>query len=239
MRQNKTDELKAMYQSTCPNAFFDLDYGGSPFGIFTAACPTEGLHQMEKGIILDCLNELFKNHMTTIMKSKLDAIVISWCALPNQQFTKAYMDVYPRLHFRDGITTLTYITANTVVGFMFAVVLAGLTRDGRSLFEDMDDKTYLNMIYTFESLLCFWAWLKKDKYWKIDAGKEALQTAEHAICILMEKSNHYGLGIRDVNGRNPSSTKHITMHSTFICLVNLPIGILGLLNTITFVMSKM
>jgi hypothetical protein len=99
MCQNKTDELKAMYQSTCPNAFFDLDYGGSPFGIFTAACPTEGLHQMEKEIILDCLNELFKNHMSTIMKSKLDAIVISWCALPNQQFTKAYMDVYPRLHF--------------------------------------------------------------------------------------------------------------------------------------------
>jgi hypothetical protein len=51
----------------------------------------------------------------------------------------------------------------------------------------MDDETYLNMIYTFESLLCFWAWLKKDKYWKIDADKEALQTAEHAICILMGK----------------------------------------------------
>jgi hypothetical protein len=168
---------------------------------------------MEKGIILDCLNELFKHHMSTIMKSKLDAIVISWCALPNQRFTKAYMDVYPRLHFRDGITTLTDITANTVVGFMFAVVLAGLTRDGRSLFEDMDDETYLNMIYTFESLLCFWAWLKKDKYWKIEAGKEALQTAEHAICILMGKIKSLWPRNQGCEWKKPKF--HETYHNAF------------------------
>lgn len=187
MEENKVEELKKLYQSTCPNAFFDLDYGNSPFGIFTAACPTEGLHQMEKGLILDCLSELFKNQMSSAMLAELDAIVISWYSLPNQKFTNGSMEVYPRLMFRDGITTLTDTTANTVVGFMFAVVLASLTRDGRELFSEMQDDAYLNMIYTFESLLCFWAWLKKDKYWKIESSQASLDRVEHAICILMGK----------------------------------------------------
>ena len=66
------DELKQIYQTPCPNAFFKLDFGGSPFGIFSAACPTEGLHQLEKGLMQDCLSQLFNNLMSSSSCSELD-----------------------------------------------------------------------------------------------------------------------------------------------------------------------
>ena len=40
-------------------AFFDIDYGGLPGGVFTAACPPEALHSLELGLITHCLKELF------------------------------------------------------------------------------------------------------------------------------------------------------------------------------------
>ena len=95
--------------------------------------------------------------------------------------------IYPRLAFNDGITDLSNTTANTVVGIMFATVLAGVTREGRELFIEISGEQYQNTTYTFQTLLCFWAWLKKDKYWKIASSKDSLKQTEKAICIMMKK----------------------------------------------------
>ena len=48
--ENNKDALEALYQVPHFVAWFDLDYGGNPEGIFTAACPPEVLHALENGI---------------------------------------------------------------------------------------------------------------------------------------------------------------------------------------------
>ena len=54
----KFQEMYDMYQAQHDNAWFQLDYGGNPEGIFTAACPPEALHALENGIIAHLLSKL-------------------------------------------------------------------------------------------------------------------------------------------------------------------------------------
>src|SRR5687767_3572150 len=44
------DALNESYQVPHYVAWFDLDYGGNPKGIFTATCLPEALHALENGI---------------------------------------------------------------------------------------------------------------------------------------------------------------------------------------------
>ena len=63
-------------------AWFDLDYGGNPEGIFTAACPPEALHALENGIFLYVLKELFAKILNLKTCGHLDAHVYSWNNYP-------------------------------------------------------------------------------------------------------------------------------------------------------------
>ena len=47
------DELKRLNQYCVQNAWFQVDFGGCPYGMFSAACPVcpvEHLHALENGI---------------------------------------------------------------------------------------------------------------------------------------------------------------------------------------------
>ena len=57
--EQKGNALFDLYQAQHWIAWFDLDYGGNEEGIFTAACPPEGLHALENGIFLHVLREFF------------------------------------------------------------------------------------------------------------------------------------------------------------------------------------
>lgn len=49
---NKDEEqLESLMQSVNYQAFYDIEYGGSPGGVFTAACPPEALHSFENGLV--------------------------------------------------------------------------------------------------------------------------------------------------------------------------------------------
>ena len=56
-RDKDEKRLDELMQSFSWQAFFDIDYGGSPGGVFTAACPPEALHSLENGLVLHCLKE--------------------------------------------------------------------------------------------------------------------------------------------------------------------------------------
>ena len=112
-----------------------LDFGGSPFGLFMASCPPEPLHQLEKGPVADAIFQLYDSMMTKNEQSRLDDIVTGWCNLPSQSLMRSYRFNFPRLIFADGITTLSHTTAETYIGMMLAIVIAGLTKDGRNLFK--------------------------------------------------------------------------------------------------------
>ena len=93
--QNYT-ALFDLYQSQHWNAWFDLDYGGNPEGIFTAACPPEALHSLENGIIFHILKELFSVIMDTNSCGLLDSHCSSWNNYPGQHNMKSHsVDGYP------------------------------------------------------------------------------------------------------------------------------------------------
>ena len=74
--ENKDEmKLKSMLQSVNYQAFFDIDYGGSPGGVFTAACPPEALHSLENGLVLHCLKQLFDEILGQPARAKLDDII--------------------------------------------------------------------------------------------------------------------------------------------------------------------
>ena len=47
MHKKDTQKLHSLMQYNTWQAFFDIDYGGSPGGVFSAACPLEALHFLE------------------------------------------------------------------------------------------------------------------------------------------------------------------------------------------------
>jgi hypothetical protein len=68
VRQNQHDILNNINQYNVHSAWFDVDYRGCCFGIFSAATPVEPLHALENGLITDCVHILFEEEMTPKQK---------------------------------------------------------------------------------------------------------------------------------------------------------------------------
>jgi hypothetical protein len=84
VRTNDQEGLAKIYQHNYKNAFFDIDFGGSPFGVFSAAGPAEGLHQLELGLMKECHTELVRHLCTPSQRVVLDSTIQSWYDYPNQ-----------------------------------------------------------------------------------------------------------------------------------------------------------
>ena len=124
-------KLFSMYQAQHWIAWFDLDYGGNPEGIFTAACPPEALHALENGIIQHLLKELFEQILNTKSGGMLDNLCSNWYNYPGQHCMRSYhIDGFPQLLFTNGISTLSNLKADDKVGIMFCVIIVGLQEDG-------------------------------------------------------------------------------------------------------------
>ncbi len=188
----ENDKLHSLMQYNNWQAFFDIDYGGLPGGVFTATCPPEALHSLENGLINHCLKELFKHVITNQTQRKFDVVVQEWVLYSRQHYMKAYSAEFPRLLFQDGVSSISDVSAGTKVGILFAIVIAALTKNGQEvLLNDakLTEKIYVNMIEAFQLLLCYWAWLKKDEFWEIN-DIDALQCAKTSIFKTINQLKH-------------------------------------------------
>src|SRR5687767_15364433 len=89
VNQRDTETLEDLYQVPHWVAWFYLDYGGNPEGIFTAACPPEALHALENGIYHHVLKEVFIKILKTTTCSYLDAHIKAWNAYPSQHYLRS------------------------------------------------------------------------------------------------------------------------------------------------------
>ena len=123
------------------------------------ACPPKALHAVENGLVPYSLDELFSVWLTDVPKNNFDSVVQGLTRLDQQRFMSSSMDRYPRLLFKDGVSDMSNLTANTKVGKMFAVVVAALTRDGRDVLlsaqSHLTKVDYQNMLNVFEMQLCY------------------------------------------------------------------------------------
>jgi hypothetical protein len=97
-------------------------------------------------------------------------LCLLWCqAIPRQRFTLSGAEPsMPRLLWKDGITSLSEITAKYKVGTMFTIVTVSLQDKGKSLFEDVlgSNERLNDMHQVFQMMLSYWIWLKKkETYW--------------------------------------------------------------------------
>ena len=187
------EQLAQLNQYCVNNAWFDADFGGCKYGIFSAACPIEPLHAIENGLVPDCLKILFRENIKSAsLLAELDCLARELTELPRQQFASSGSDkAMPRLLWKDGITSLTDLTASAKVGIMFTVVVIGLTRKGEDFFMRKvgNPKFFWDMMETFQMILCYWMWLKKDTYWTRN-NQKAKQAAKNAIRTMLSRIIH-------------------------------------------------
>jgi hypothetical protein len=160
VRRNQHAILDNINQYNVHSARFDVDYGGCRFRIFSAATPVEPLHALENGLITDCVRILLEEEMTTKQKHRLDLLVRRLAYLPPQRYVLSGAEpLMPRLLWKDGITSLSKITAKYKVGIMFTtIVTVSLQDEGKSLFEDvLGNNEHLNdMRQVFQMMLAYW-----------------------------------------------------------------------------------
>jgi hypothetical protein len=178
-RQDKV-ALQKLCQRPTFNAFYDIDCGKDPYGIFSMV-HTEGLHALEIGVMQYMVQILMKE-LPTAQHGTLDGLVkkINYC--PNQHGYTGF----PRCTWPDGVTSLAKLTGDQRVGKMFAILLVALTKDGQTFFEKYlpgGNNTWQRMVYCFEQMLCYWAWLKQDHYWMAN-DEEACNAATKSIRIM-------------------------------------------------------
>ena len=196
------EDLDALYQAQCWNPFFEIDYGSNSSGVFVAACPPEGLHALEQGIFKHLLEEVLGNYLKPEQIALLDRVVQSWVSLPRQRlFRSLNSNDSPRLMFKDGISSLKNTPGCDRAGMVFALAMASHTRDGLSAFSKLDEDVPQDITYALEMLMCYWAWLKQDKYWSLDSTeqyevvKSAVSTLLHELitCIPRLKGNGWNI----------------------------------------------
>ena len=175
---NQEDVLKSFNQYNVRNAWFKVNFGGCPYGIFSAACPIEPLHSLENGIIADCLKILFSKIGSPAKLAQLDKIARKVVDLPRQKGSSSGSDkTMPRLLWKDGITALTDLTASYKVGIMFTTVVVSLRKEGMEFFHEAlgGDNNVNDMRECFQMVLCYWMWLNKENFRIIAVMKESLQ----------------------------------------------------------------
>jgi hypothetical protein len=168
---NDTERLKRYNQYNISSPWFELQYGGDRFGIFSAAMPVEPLHSVELGLIDYCLGILWNEYIVNKpTQAAIDREVAKWESLPRQRFMSSGSEKsFPRLLWKDGISNLTLVEACYRVGIMFTIVMFSLTDSGKKMFEaalgaDLTKK----MRKVFQRLLIYWQYLHKKSFWQID-----------------------------------------------------------------------
>ena len=130
---------------------------------------------------------LFTDSLNKSARGRLDLLAQELYSWDQQHYLTAgtAMDM-PRLLFKDGVTTITNITASTNVGIMFTIIVLSLTSKGARFFDTVLGEEKANkMRYVFQQLLCYWVWLKKEYYWKVGDtnGKEAARLAIQKMLV--------------------------------------------------------
>ena len=179
--------LTALAQRPHYNCLYDIDCGKDPYGVFSMV-HTEGLHALETGLIQRMVEVLFDDLKQDSVRAELDSLVKKLNDHPNQHGYK----VFPRLRWTDGVSKLTMLTGDQRVGKMFAILLVALTAEGEAFFTkylENGRRSWLRLVYCFQQMLCYWAWLKQDFFWAVDDEAACLQMEQSIRIMLQEIQN--------------------------------------------------
>ena len=117
---NQKESLKKLNQYNVYSAWFDVDYGGCKYGIFSAASPIEPLHSLENGLIADCLKVLFYEELSgPLSKATLDTLIKKICTWDCQFYlSSGSQKSMPILLWKSGISNISNTPAREKVGMI-------------------------------------------------------------------------------------------------------------------------
>ena len=125
--------LKEVFSShVVDNAFFKLDMGPNPAGIF-GGTPTDLMHAVEEGFI-PCLLSVIVDPMTDTQKEVLNSIASSMFQRNNCPASRR--QDYPRTSFSGDFTSLTLLSADEKVGKLLLLYLVCITKQGQKVLND-------------------------------------------------------------------------------------------------------
>ena len=187
---NEHDRLISLCQQITRPAFFDVDFGRCKFGVFSAAMPVESLHSLQQGLMNDCLQILFEDDISSDgQQSSLNRVCRKLATTEKQKYLASNSERgMPRAIWKDGITSLTNLTADYRLGTMFTIVVLSLTKQGIEVFDKCmhDPNRRKGMQEVYQLLLCYYQWLRKKTFWK-RGDKVEKENAREAIQIMLRR----------------------------------------------------
>jgi len=172
--------LRALAQRPFFNSLYHIDCANDPYGVFSMI-HTEGLHALEVGLI-PYMMEILMLAIQPRHRPRLDHLVKRLLKHPRQH---GYDDM-PRMLWQDGVTGITQLTGDLKVAKMFAICCVASTREGETYFTNVlgGSAIWIKMVYVFQQILCYWAWLKQDTFWMAGDRNACIQaTASIKIMI--------------------------------------------------------
>jgi hypothetical protein len=127
--------------------------------------------------------------MCPALKAELDSLARRLTLLPRQRFANSGTEPgMPRLLWKDGVTSLTDLSAKLKVGIMFTLVAVSLQEEGSKFFTLVlgSSQRINEMRQVSQMLLSYWFWLKRDSYWK-RGNKDAKESARTAIRVILRE----------------------------------------------------
>jgi hypothetical protein len=196
------DALRQLAQRPTFNAFYDIDCGDDPYGVFSMIM-TEALHALEQGLMPYMMKQLMQQLGPLNVQAELDRLIKTTNDNPRQHGYHGF----PRFMWKEGVSTLTMLTGDQKVGKMFAVTVLAATRRGEAFFTTHLGGTlqWQRMLYCFSQVLSYWAWLKQDTYWECgdttarDEARDAIDTMIRQLQTLFPRDDGLGWNLTKVH----------------------------------------
>ena len=131
------------------------------------------------------------DHLTDKPKELLDELAIDF----KNKHRQKHKQNFPKISFASGFTNLSQIRASEWVGILYLMCILIQNRQGRDIIntallkggnEDVSD-----VLYVFEMILCFDAWLNKSSFWSTDNNTEYIELGQKSIKDMMKYIKKY------------------------------------------------
>jgi len=155
-------ELNKLSQQHIPNhAFCNIDFGENPYGIY-GATPNNILHGIKLGIIHYMLESFVADDLNEAAHHQLDQALVK--TLPHLK--QGGNHGFPCMYFPNGITTLSNMMADEMLGILFITYILCVTTQGKNAVTSCETMTVYCLklhLQLFEKILIFHAWVSNAK----------------------------------------------------------------------------
>ena len=181
---NGTDEQRQMYsQHEVTNAFYNINFGGQEYGLL-GCTPPDILHVVRKGIVEWSVKAVLEN-LTDTSKAGLDSLALNF----HQSHHQIQRKHFPKTNFASGFTNLSNIRSSEWVGILYLLVILAQSADGWNIINDAllkgGNKDIVEVLYVFEMVLCFDAWINQTEYWPATQNKLYVDSSKKSIRMMM------------------------------------------------------